>query len=411
MTPGRNALIIGGGIAGPAAAMALQLAGVDPVIYEAQPAAADGVGAFLTVATNGIGALRVLGADKAVLDAAFPTPSITLRSCTGKQLGASTTGWALPDGTTSHTIKRADLYRTLHQEARRRGIPVEFGKRMVAAEQTAHGVRAAFADGSSADADLLIGCDGVHSAVRPIIDPAAPAPTYLGLINIGGYASGVSVPSGPGSYEMIFGRRAFFGYAMAPGGEVWWFANVPRPAEPARGEVEAIDLEEWRQRLLELFADDAGPAIRLIEATQRLTPASPIHALPHLPAWHRGRMLVIGDAAHAPSPTSGQGASLSIEDAVVLAQCLRDLPTPEAAYAHFEAARRRRIERIIKWAARISNSKAAGPVGRAIRDALMPMFMKLAAKSRMLNEIYGYPLDWEQRIGDKPSATQRGEGR
>ncbi len=365
MTHVRDAVVIGGGIAGHAAAMALQMAGIDPVIYEAQPAAA-GTGAFLTVATNGIGALRVLGADKPVLDAAFPTPSITLRSDTGKHLGASSTGSALADGTTSHTIKRADLYRAMHDETRRRGVLVEFGKRLVTAEETAHGVRAVFADGTSTQADLLIGCDGIHSTVRTAIDPAAPAPSYLGLINIGGYAAGVNVQSRPGSYEMIFGKRAFFGYATAPNGEVWWFANIPSAGEPARGEVEATSPTEWRQRLLNLFTGDAGPAIPLIEATPRLTQASPVHALPHLPAWHRSSMIVIGDAAHAPSPTSGQGASLSIEDAVVLAQCLRDLPTPEAAFTHFEAVRRERIERIIKWSARVSNSKAAGPAGRVI---------------------------------------------
>jgi 2-polyprenyl-6-methoxyphenol hydroxylase-like FAD-dependent oxidoreductase len=387
-------MIIGGGIAGPAMAMALQKAGIDPVLYEAHPATAEGTGAFLTVATNGISSLRVLGADQAVLDAGFPTPAITLRSCTGKKLGANSTGWTLPDGTVSHTIKRAGLYRALHDQMRQRGITAAFGKRLVSAGQAGHGVRAAFADGDSAEADLLIGCDGVHSAVRQVIDPGAPKPSYLGLINIGGYASGVSVESKPGSYEMIFGKRAFFGYALAPSGEVWWFANVPQPREPARGEVQAIDPEEWRQRLLGLFADDAGPAVRLIEATPRLSAASPIHALPHLPAWHRDRMIVIGDAAHAPSPTSGQGASLSVEDAVALARCLRDLPTPAAALTRFEAERRRRTERIVKWAARISSSKAAGPAGRVVRDALMPVFMKMAASSPMMKEIYGYHLEW-----------------
>ena len=396
MTSVRNAMIIGGGIAGPATAMALQMAGIDPVVYEARPATADQAGAFLTVASNGISALRVLEAGQAILDEGFPTPSITLRGCTGKQLGANSTGLTLPDGTASHTIKRADLYRALHEQTRQRGIPAEFGKRLVTAEQAGRGVRAVFADGGSAEADLLIGCDGVHSAVRQVIDPGAPRPRYLGLINIGGYASGVSVQSKPGSYEMIFGRRAFFGYALAPDGEVWWFANVPQAGEPARGELQATDPEEWRRRLLGLFAGDAGPAVRLIEATPQLSPASPIHAVPHLPVWYRDRMIVIGDAAHAPSPTSGQGASLSIEDAVVLAQCLRDHPTPADAFARFEAARRRRVERIVKWAARISSSKAAGPVGRVIRDALMPVFMRMAAASPMMKEIYGYHLEWDR---------------
>lgn len=364
MTDTRTALVIGGGIAGPAAAMALQMAGIEPVIYEAHSSGADGVGVFLTLASNGVDALRVLDADAPALTAGFTTPQITLRSATGKRLGATRTGMPLSDGATSQTLKRADLCRILHEEALNRGISIEHGKRLVAAEQTVDGVRATFEDGSHAHGDVLIGCDGVHSAVRRIIDPHAPAPTYLGLLTTGGYTSGVPVDSQPGSYEMIFGKQAFFGYAPAPDGEVWWFANVPRRDEPARGEIEALGGEQWRSRLLGLCAEDAGPALPLIDATRQLLPMAPIHALPHLPVWHNERMIVIGDAAHAPSPTSGQGASLSIEDAVVLAKCLRDLPTVPAAFASFEAQRRPRVERIIKWAARVSSTKAAGPVGR-----------------------------------------------
>jgi 2-polyprenyl-6-methoxyphenol hydroxylase-like FAD-dependent oxidoreductase len=106
-------------------------------------------------------------------------------------------------------------------------------------------------------------------------------------------------------------------------------------------------------------------------------------------------MVVIGDAAHAPSPTSGQGASLSIEDGVVLAKCLRDLPSPEAAFARFEALRRPRVERIIKAAARINNSKAAGPVGSAIRDAMMPLFLKMAARGGRPDATFDYRVDWD----------------
>ncbi len=395
MTRTRTALIIGGGITGPATAMALQKAGIDPVIYEARPAGADGIGAFLTVASNGIDALRTLGADKPALAAGFPTPAITLRSGTGKRLGQTRTGQTLADGTTSHTIKRADLYQVLHQEASSRGIRVEHGKRLVAAEDTGGGVRAVFADGSEAAGDVLIGCDGVHSAVRPIIDPAAPAPAYAGLVNTGGYASGVRAGIELGSYEMIFGKHAFLGYAAAPGAQVWWFANLPRRDEPARGEAQAIDCDQWRSQLLELFAGDAGPAIPLIDATPQIMAMSPIHTIAHLPAWHNGRMIVIGDAAHAPSPTSGQGASLSIEDALVLAKSLRDQPDPQAAFARFEAARRPRVERIIKWAARINNSKAAGPVGRVLRDAMLPMILTMTADSKALRQTYGYHIDWD----------------
>ena len=399
MTQRRTALIIGAGIAGPATAMALQKAGIDAVVHEAHPTGADGIGVFLTVGSNGVDALRVLGVDEPVLAAGFPTPAITLRSGNGKRLGESRTGHTLPDGTTSQTIKRADLYRVLHEEALARGIRIEHGKRLVDAQDTGDGVRAVFADGSEVVGDLLIGCDGVHSAVRRIIDPAAPAPTYAGLLTTGGYARGVPVGTEAGGYEMIFGKRAFFGYAGAPDGDVWWFANVPRPDEPAAGEVNAAVDGDCRRLLLDLYRDDAGPAVALIEATPEIMPMSPIHSLPHLPTWHRGRMIVTGDAAHAPSPTSGQGASLSIEDAVVLAKCLRDLPSPQAAFARYEAARRARVERIIKWAARINSSKAAGPVTASIRDALLPVILRLTADAKAQRRMYEHHIDWDAPAG------------
>jgi FAD-dependent urate hydroxylase len=407
MTHTPTALIIGAGIAGPAAAIALRKAGIDSVIYEAHAGGAEGRGAFLTLGSNGIDALHTLGADRAALASGFPTPGIMTRNSAGKHLGVSRIGTSLPDGTTSHTVKRAELYQALRDEATGRGIGIEQGKRLVNAETTSKGVRAVFADGSEATGDLLIGCDGVHSTVRRIIDPGSPAPSYVGLVGTGGYARGVHVEAEPGSYTMIFGKRAFFGYAVAPDGEVWWFANVPRRAEPASGELAATGGEEWRRRLIELFAGDAGPAASLIEASPEIMTASPVHAIPHLPTWHDRRMIVIGDAAHAPSPSSGQGASLSIEDGVVLAICLRDLPEPGHAFARYEELRRPRVERIIKEAARINSSKAAGPVGRAIRDAVLPLILRMTANSKQMRLTYGYHVDWAAPAGETTGMAAR----
>jgi FAD-dependent urate hydroxylase len=400
MTHPRRALIIGGGIAGPAAAIALQKAGIDSVIYEAHPGGAEGIGSFLTLGSNGIDALRTVGAEGAALAAGFPTPSIALRGNTGKHLGLSRISASLTGGNTSRTLKRSDLYCVMHDEASSRGIRFEYGKRFTGALETGDGVLATFADGSEAMGDLLIGSDGVHSAVRAVIDRDAPEPTYAGLVSLGGYVRDAGLEPESGSYTMIFGKRAFFGYAVAPDGEVWWFANLPRRDEPARGELPAIDAEEWRRRLIGLYRDDAGPAVRMLEATPGtdIGPASPIHLIPHLRNWHRGRMVLIGDSAHAPSPSSGQGASLSIEDAVVLAKCLRDLPDHREAFSRFEALRRPRVERIVKAAARINNSKAAGPAGRVIRDAVLPLIMKFAAGSKQTHEIYGYHIDWDAPV-------------
>jgi 2-polyprenyl-6-methoxyphenol hydroxylase-like FAD-dependent oxidoreductase len=117
MSHPRTALVIGGGIAGPVAAMALQKAGIQATVYEARPRGAEGIGVFLTIASNGIDALRTIEADGPVLAAGFPTPGITLRSTTGKHLGAARAGLPLADGTTSHTLKRADLYQAIHDQA------------------------------------------------------------------------------------------------------------------------------------------------------------------------------------------------------------------------------------------------------------------------------------------------------
>lgn len=397
-----TALIVGGGIAGTAAAIALQQVGMEPVVYEARAEGPDGAGAFLTVATNGIDALRALGSGGPVLERSFATPTIVLRSASGKLLGRAITGVALSDGTVSQTLKRADLYAALAGEALARGVRIEYGTKLVDARAERAGVRATFADGSEAVGEMLVGADGVHSAVRRIVDPAAPGPRYEGLLSTGGYVRGAAVPVAVGSYEMIFGRRAFFGYVPAPNGEVWWFANLPRRQEPSANQ-QGSDAPALRAQLLEAFADDTGPACDLIATTLELADLTPLHTVPRLSRWHLGPIVLIGDAAHAPSPTSGQGASLSIEDAAELAWAIRRSDTTTAALTAFEGDRRRRVERIVKWSSRMNSNKAPGPIGRSIRDAVMPAAMRLMTNSksiRMPFEHHVEPLC--DRLSDEP---------
>ena len=392
-----KALIAGGGIAGPVTAMALQRAGIEAVVYEAHAPGTGDAGSYLTVATNGLDALRAIDADRPVLAAGFPTPSNVLFSGTGRRLGVVSNGGRLADGTVSHTIRRARLYRTLHEEAAARGIRTEYGKRLVGAEATGGGgVTAAFADGTRATGDLLVGADGVHSTTRRLLDPAAPAGRYVGLVNFGGYTPGADATIGPGVWRMIFGRRAFFGYAADPAGGTVWFANVPRPAVTPE-ERAATSADQWRRRLVELFTGDAGPATRLIDAGRLELAADNTHDLQKVPTWHRGPMVIVGDAAHAPSPTSGQGASMAAEDGVVLAQCLRDLPAIPEALAAYEHRRRARVERIVAQGARTSSAKTPGRIGRVVRDLALPVVFKLLVTDRSMAWIYDHHIDWNAR--------------
>ena len=120
--------------------------------------------------------------------------------------------------------------------------------------------------------------------------------------------------------------------------------------------------------------------------------------MPHVPTWHRGRMAFIGDSAHAPSSSSGQGASLALEDAVQLARCLSDLPTPADAFTAFEALRRSRVAKVIAEAERNNTGKTARGVSRLVRDLLMPPLMKLFVKPGQPAWKYGYDIDWNAPV-------------
>jgi FAD-dependent urate hydroxylase len=389
-----KALIAGGGVAGPVTAMALQRAGIEAVVYEAHVPGTGEAGSYLTVATNGLDALRAIDADKPVLAAGFPTPTNVLLSGSGRRLGVVSNGGRLADGTVSHTIKRARLYRALHDEAAARDIRTEYGRRLVGAEVHAGGgVTAAFEDGTRETGDLLVGADGVHSVTRRLLDPAAPAGRYVGLVNFGGYTPDSAGTAEPGAWHMIFGRRAFFGYVVDPDGGTVWFANVPRPAVTA-AERAATSAEQWQRQLVELFASDHGPASDLIAAGTLELAGDSTNDLPSVPTWHKGPMVIVGDAAHAPSPTSGQGASMAAEDAVVLAQCLRDLPDIPQALAAYERLRRSRVERIVAQGARTGSAKTPGPVGRVLRDLALPLVFRFLVTDRSTAWIYRHHIDW-----------------
>lgn len=392
----RTALVIGGGVAGPVAAVALQKAGIAAVVYEAYADSAEGVGAFLGLGLNGIDALRAVDLDEPVLERGFATPRMVITNGNGKVLADFPNGGALADGTRAITITRPHLYAALRAEALRRGIRVEQGKQLVDAHVSPAGVRATFADGSTAEADLLIGADGIRSTARQLIDPAAPEATYVGFLNTGGYAHGADIPGEPGVNYLVFGKRSFFGYIKAPNGDVWWFANPPRATEPEPTELAAITPEQWRSYLTGLFADDTTPALEVIGHTDDIFSGWITYDMPSVPTWHNDRMVIIGDAAHAVSPSAGQGASMAIEDAVTLGKCLRDMPRTPDALARYEHLRRGRVERVVAQGRRNGSGKTAGPVGRVVRDLFMPLAMRrmFRAGRDPFRWLWDHHIDW-----------------
>jgi 2-polyprenyl-6-methoxyphenol hydroxylase-like FAD-dependent oxidoreductase len=393
-------LIIGGGVAGTVAAMALQKAGFDPILFEAYERSGGlAHGVYLTIAVNGLDALRAIDAHHVVPAAGFPSGRMTFFSGSGKRLGSMAMGPTLPDGTVTHTLRRSDLYEGLYREAASRGMLIVHGKRLVDADLLpGGGVRARFDDGTTADGDLLIGADGVHSTTRRLIDPANPQPRYTGLGNTGGFTRTSGIDAKPGDYLMVWGRRCFFGYTIAPDGEIWWFANPPSRDESTGDDLRAMTTARLKTHLLDLLKVDRTPGAQIVASTTREFRLTNQYEVPTVRTWHNDTMVVIGDAAHAVSPSSGQGASLAAEDAVILAQCLRDASSLRLALQAYEQRRRARVERIVHWASGMNATKKQGLVARVLRDLILPFVLRKADDPREMTKLswmFHHHIEWD----------------
>ncbi len=407
-----KALVVGGGIAGPAAALALAKAGIESEVLERRPVVDPEAGSWLTVAPNGLAALQAMDILEEVRDEGVPSRANVVYGATGRRLGKVSLGRPLDNGLVALTMKRSWLAARLEREAERRGIAVRLGAEVADVTDSGDHVEATLADGTVLTADLLVGADGVHSRVRQAIDPQAPASRYVGLTNFGGITRNTAIADDlePEAWHFIFGSRAFFGAHPTPTGDVVWFVNVPEPeitGERRRTTTEAA----WARRLLALVQEDAGPAAELVRTGRLELAGDNTYDLGHVPTWSRGRMLIIGDAAHAPSPSSGQGAAMALEDAVVLAQSLRDHADVPAAFAVYEKARRERVEKIVAVGARSSSSKIPGPVGRRLQELMLRFAFRYVITDRSTAWMSDYRIRWADTLGHPMPVVASAPGR
>jgi 2-polyprenyl-6-methoxyphenol hydroxylase-like FAD-dependent oxidoreductase len=387
-----KAIIIGGGLGGAVLALFLKRVGIEAEIYEARSEADTYEGYFLNLAGNGIEVLQTLGLDKRISAEGSAVPRMMMFTGQGKQLGEVRNG-ARSGLAQSVLIRRGVLQKSLHDAVRREGIQLCFGKRLQAIQDTL----AIFEDGSRVKGDVFIGSDGIHSKTRQILNPTAPKPTYTGFISTGGFTSLPHLEPTKDSQYFFFGKRAFFGYHVRSNGEIYWFNNHEQKTEPQRGSLNTVGHDEWKQRLLEMHNEDLLLIQDIIRNTNKGISGYPIYDILTQPIWHSGSIVLLGDAVHAVSPSSGQGASLAMEDAGILAKCLRDMPDLESAFSHYESLRRERVERVIAFARRLGQHKAAAnPLQIWMRDLILPLFLKANANDTALDWLYSYPLDWEE---------------
>ena len=349
-----RAIVAGGGVAGSAAAITLRRIGADVTVYEAYDDPAGPVGSYVSLAVNGLRALDALECLTRVQAAGFPVARHRLWSGSGKLLGDVARGRRPEDPLHSVTLMRADLVTALRAEALESGARIVTGQRLDAAS-----------DPRAADADLIVGADGIWSATRRALDPAAPQPAYAGLYSVSGTSG--SVPAGlpRDGFNWIFARHGVFIFLPVPDGTVWWTAQVAAPEPPP--DPAAIGVAE----LTALFGAEAqATAVLRSAATVRTVNLG--HVLKPLTRRHGDRIVLIGDAAHPAG--AGQGASIAMEDAVVLARHLAVAGTGAipGALAAFDRERQPRAGKLAKMETSNRDAKTAGPIATRMREMIMP---------------------------------------
>lgn len=348
-------VVVGAGIGGLTAALTLQQSGFDVHVYE-QTNILREVGAGVAISPNATRVLHALGLADALASVGVRSHSLdSLDWRTGALLGRVPLGeeaverWGAP----FYHLHRADLHNALR--AALGDGHITLGARCVAVEQDQTTVTARFADGREATGDLLVGADGIHSVVRGHV--AGPdRPLYSGQVSWRGLApaavgrdAGLEV-----RHHSFWGpRQQFVCFYVSGGRLVNWVSNTEGDGE---WREESWSARGNREEVLGLHAG-WHPAVRaLIAGTQHVFKWA-LFDRPPLERWTRGRVTLLGDAAHPMLPYMAQGAGQSIEDAAVLAHCLavgrNDLPRALGAYAAFRHERAAAVQAASREAGRL----------------------------------------------------------
>ncbi|MER6615495.1 FAD-dependent monooxygenase [Streptomyces xantholiticus] len=341
---GLHVIVVGGGIGGLALAGMLRRSGVEVTVLER--AAELRIGLGLTFWPNAAMALRSFGQDMfdAVRTVAQPFDQARMETAAGHTVTTiDLSRWRRQYGVAGLGVTHSDLVRALGEVS---GVPVRFGAEVVSVTEDG---KVSLADGETLSADVVVGADGVGSAVRKaMLPPGHAEPRGPSMSGWQGVAPGGS-PEFPG-FDVVFGPTGVCGILGLPGERTYWFMQAPADAPPGG--------DGWSETVRELVQATPEDLMWRDSARDR-APGR---------AWGRGRVTLLGDAAHPVLPTVGQGACLAVEDAGVLARRLTAAGDPVAALRRYEADRYERVTKTYKRARGLRRMQQLTP---ALRNPLV----------------------------------------
>ena len=306
---------------------------LDIIIYEKHrgstpKAGAVLIGGFLAVAPNGMRAL--LDLDKELYDdicsKGYAQDKFVLKNAMGWNLGGFRADNFDNPPIRSVVISRQQLWECFRDRVPSDAIIYESVQDISLAPGPIPSVRVSGSD-ISHSADLIIGADGVHSALRNAVtnDGKDYSAKYMGLVGVGGlFGANIKLPDPPPANSMVltFGANGFFGYGSISPTESGWWSTYSMSEPPSSNK--AIDPEDVKKQLRERHKDWTDPNINAFINKVEIESVYPTWTAPTIPNWSRGSVVLIGDAAHAMQPSSGQGVSQALEDTQVLAILLAD---------------------------------------------------------------------------------------
>ena len=305
-------LVVGGGIGGLSAAIALRQRGVDVDIVEINPKW-DVYGVGIIQPANAIRGLDALGLAEKAVEQGYAMKGSRFHDSQGNLLGEVPALDLLgPRYPPMNGITRPRLHAIFQDAVKSSGANIRLG---VTADSVGEDGRVAFSEGDGGEYDLVVGADGIHSHVRALVFPAAPDPQYTGQIV---WRYNVPRPEGLDTLDMFVGSNGKAGFVpLAP--DLMYILYIE--AVPAQDVKMADDrlADIFRERLAEFGGPVAEVRDRYITDPAKVV-VRPVESLLVPKPWHRGRVVLAGDAAHATSPHVGQGGAMAIEDAIVLAE-------------------------------------------------------------------------------------------
>lgn len=347
-------LIVGAGIAGLATYRALSRRGFQPRLVERNAMAGTG-GAALFLPGNGVRALGELGLCDALLDISYPIAYQRFFDEQGRLLSEIDADWFWRDVAPCRSTKRAALWELLAQGVDDGAMQHRHIRDISSGR---HCSRVTFQDGAMEEYDLVIGADGINSTVRRRVFPEAAPPVYVGNVCWRAIVPNICHVR---QWTLMLGATTSLLVEPVSSSELYVYADISADGAHRRSYSPATALKP-------LFGGIAGPLCPILDlCAQTNVHYGELMSL-KLDRWCRDRVVLVGDAAHASPPSMAQGASIAVEDAIVLADELADASCVDTALMRYQARRRKRVEWVHRQCAARDKMRRFPPI---LRNALL----------------------------------------